>query len=265
MYKSGLYQIGAGITQLGGGNNYSLLGYPVGFYTNTGLTDMNESVSRPILAVNEYLGGAPTPMYSIGSGDEPFILDDVKGGRNRDTKTSIIKKYERKNLRDKINAIKYPTLFDKDKLASATNDTLRGGDKSHMKKMKALLKDLEKHRDNKDGIDTIIKKHKSMLEGMGYKSHMKGAGFFDWVNSWLPDALGMVPVFGSVLKPVAAGVRDALYGMNETGAPQNVSIPFKTPPPLSTDIPKPTQPSVRINPYAKAGKGRGTGRIRRRT
>jgi len=201
MYKSGLYQLGAGINQIGGGNNYNLLGYPVGYYTNTGLTNMNETVSRPILSVNEYLsGGAPLPMYSIGSGEEPFILDDIQGGRKMlppNTSKSVIKKYERKNLKDKINAIKYPTLFKKDKLASKTRGTLRGGDKAHLRKMKTLLKDLEKHRDNKTGIDTIIKKHKGMLEGMGYDCSdckMAGAGIFDFLKD-IPivgDLAGMI-------------------------------------------------------------------------
>jgi hypothetical protein len=132
MYKSGLYQIGAGMHQLGGGNNYNLLGFPVGYYTNTGLTNMHESVSRPILAVNEYMsGGMNNPMYNIGYGNEPFIIDDIKkGGRKMkplNTNKGVIKKYERKNLREKINAIKYPTLFNKDKLASMTGNTLKGG------------------------------------------------------------------------------------------------------------------------------------------
>jgi hypothetical protein len=194
MYKSGLYQLGAGINQIGGGNNYNLLGYPVGYYTNTGLTDMNETVSRPLLTVNETLsGGAPLPIYSIGSGNEPFILDDIKGGRNRDIDPSIIKRYEKKNLRNKINAIKYPTLFNKDKTSSMTRGTLRGGDKAHLRKMKSLLKDLEKHRDNKTGIDTIIKKHKSMLEGMGYdcsNRDMTGAGLFDFLKG--------IPIIGDL-------------------------------------------------------------------
>lgn len=200
MYKSGLYQLGAGINQIGGGNNYNLLGYPTGFYTNTGLTNMNESVSRPILTVNEYLGGAPSPMYSIGSGEEPFILDDIQGGKKKkktlNTSKSVIKKYERKNLRDKMNALKYPSLFNKDKLASMTKGTLRGkgGDKAHLRKMKSLLKDLEKHRDNKMGVDNIIKKHKSMLEGMGYKGEMTGTGIFDFLKDIpiLGDLAGMI-------------------------------------------------------------------------
>jgi len=199
MYKSGLYQIGAGINQLGGGNNYNLLGYPTGFYTNTGLTDMNETVSRPILAVNEILsGGAPLPMYSIGSGKEPFIIDDIEGGTKRkksvNTSKSVIKKYERKNLKDKINALKYPTLFNKDKLASMTRGTLKGGDKAHLKKMKSLLKDLEKHRDDKMSIDNIIKKHKNMLQGLGYNGDMSGTGFFDFLKD-IPivgDLAGMI-------------------------------------------------------------------------
>jgi len=202
MYKSGLYQLGAGINQIGGGNNYNLLGYPVGYYTNTGLTNMNETVSRPILAVNEMLsGGAPLPMYSIGSGNEPFILDDIQGGKKKklvkslNTSKSVIKNYEKKNLRDKMNAIKYPTLFNKDKLASMTRGTLRGkgGDKAHLRKMKSLLKDLEKHRDNKTGIDTIIKKHKPMLEGMGYdcsNCDKSGAGLFDFLKG--------IPIIGDL-------------------------------------------------------------------
>jgi len=189
MYKSGLYQIGAGINQLGGGNNYNLLGYPVGFYTNTGLTDMNETVSRPILSVNEYLsGGAPLPMYNIGSGEEPFILDDIQGGK----KMRPVKKYERKN------AIKYPTLYNKDKLASMTRGTLKGGDKSHLKKMKSLLKDLEKHRDNKESIDKIIKKHKATLEGAGFK----GGNIFDWLADRIPDVASYIPIVGPIMKPI---------------------------------------------------------------
>lgn len=270
MYKSGLYQLGAGIEQLGGGNNYNLLGYPLGFFTNTGLTNMHESVSRPILSVNEYMkGGTNNPIYNIGAGDEPFIIDDIKkGGRKMipiDTNKNVIKKYERKNLRDKINAIKYPTLFNKDKLASMTGNTLKGRGEAHLKKMKTLLKDLEKHRDSEDGIDKIIKKHKSMLEGMGYKPSMKGSGFFDWVNSWLPDAAGLIPIAGPIIKPVMSGIRDALYDMNNKPQGPRPAVEYKIPPPLSTDIPKPTMQYIRKNPYAKTGNGRGTGRIKRRT
>jgi hypothetical protein len=210
MYKSGLYQIGAGINQLGGSNNYNLLGYPVGFYTNTGLTDMNETVSRPILSVNEYLsGGSPLPMYNIGSGEEPFILDDIQGGKKKrsvNTSESVIKKYERKNLRDKKNAIKYPSLYNKDKIASMTKGTLKGGDKSHLRKMKSLLKDLEKHRDNKDSIEKIIQKHKATLEGAGFK----GGNIFDWIADRIPDIASYIPIVGPIMKPILNKTLNAL-------------------------------------------------------
>lgn len=206
MYKSGLYQLGAGINQIGGGNNYNLLGYPVGYYTNTGLTNMNETVSRPILAVNEMLsGGAPLPMYSIGSGEEPFILDDIQGGKKpfykkdklasmttgtlRNTNMSAIKKYQRKNLREKINAIKYPSLFNADKTASKTRGTLISNNK-HLQKMKGLLRDLEKHKNEELSIDHIIKKYKPMLQGMGYNGNMTGAGLFDFLKG--------IPIIGDL-------------------------------------------------------------------
>jgi hypothetical protein len=209
MYKSGLYQLGAGINQLGGGNNYNLLGYPVGFYTNTGLTNMNETVSRPLLTVNEYLGGLQNPMYSIGSGNEPFIIDDVEGGRKkkpfkkdkllsftrgtlRNTNMEAIKKYQRKNLREKINAIKYPSLFMQDKTASKTKGTLISNNK-HLQKMKSLLRDLEKHKNEELSIDYIIKKYKPMLQGMGYdcsNCDMAGAGLFDFLKG--------IPIIGDL-------------------------------------------------------------------
>lgn len=209
MYKSGLYQLGAGINQIGGGNNYNLLGYPVGYYTNTGLTNMNETVSRPILTVNEYLGGAPLPMYSIGSGQEPFILDDIQGGNRKfksfkkkdkvasmtkgtltNTNMSAIKQYQRKNLREKINAIKYPSLFNRDKVASMTKGTLRNNDNKHLQKMKQLLADLEKHKNEELSIDHIIKKYKPMLQGMGYKGKMDGSGLFDFLKG--------IPIIGDL-------------------------------------------------------------------
>lgn len=208
MYKSGLYQLGAGINQLGG-SNYSLLGYPVGYYTNTGLTDMNEKVSRPILSVNQYLGGSPLPMYNIGSGQEPFILDDIQGGYKkfksfkkkdkvasmtkgtlRNTNMSAIKQYQRKNLREKMSALKYPSLFNKDKVSSMTKGTLRSNNNKHLQKMNELLADLEKHKNEEMSIDHIIKKYKPMLRGMGYKGKMSGAGFFDFLKD--------IPILGDI-------------------------------------------------------------------
>jgi len=208
MYKSGIYQLGAGINQMGGSNNYNLLGYPVGFYTNTGLTDMNETVSRPILAVNQYLGGSPLPMYSIGSGKEPFIIDDVEGGKKkkpfkkdklssftkgtlRNTNMEAIKQYQRKNLREKMNAIKYPSLFNPDKTASMTKGTLRNNNNNkHLQKMKQLLKDLERHKKDEISIDDIIKKYKPLLSGMGYNGKMTGSGIFDFLKS--------IPIIGDI-------------------------------------------------------------------
>jgi len=119
MYKSGIYQFGAGVDKgiynIGAGKNYNLMGFPVGYFSNTGLTDMAERVSRPILAINQYMGagshskkkekiklGRPKPRYPINMEKMPLVVGDLEGEGKRKTKLrDRLRKLKEKRLKGK--------------------------------------------------------------------------------------------------------------------------------------------------------------------
>lgn len=117
MYKVGR-GVNEGIYQFGAGRNYNVMGFPVGYFSNTGLTDMAETVSRPILAINQYMGsghneemkavkkkiplGRPKPRYPKDMEKMPYVVGDLEGEGKRKTKLrDRLRKLKEKRLKGK--------------------------------------------------------------------------------------------------------------------------------------------------------------------
>jgi len=219
MYKSGIYQIGAG-------HKYNLLGFPVGFYTNRGLTDMAEFVSRPLLTVNEYMSGGNTnPLYNIGYGEEEKHI------KKMEQLDKDLTKHEALHTKD-VEQIKKIIKKNKPMLEGDFNENPMDEDEeTHVKQMKKIATALLKHegldKKSKTQIKAILKKYKGLkykpvVEGGKKKSNMKGKGFLSDMFGTIGSVLGTIgkPIFDNVpaLKPFSGLLGDnSAYGLASKG------------------------------------------------
>jgi hypothetical protein len=249
MYKSGIYQIGAG-------HKYNLLGFPVGFYTNRGLTDMAEFVSRPLLTVNEYMSGGNTnPLYNIGYGEEEKHIKKMEQLDKDLTKHEALHTKDVEQIKKIIK--KYTPMLEGD----FNENPMDEDEELHLKQMKQILKALVKHegvdKKSKTQIKAILKKYKLLkyepvakggrkqirldrpkpsnrdnLEKMPYvvddiaggkkKRKLKGKGFLSDMFGTIGNVLGTIgkPIFDNVpaLKPFSGLLGDnSAYGLASRG------------------------------------------------
>jgi hypothetical protein len=102
-------------------SNYQVLSQPVGRFSNTGLSNMNEKVAYPLYQKQEEMG--------FGK----------KRKSRRNNQMDYVKKYEKKIIKQKKQHADYPDIYKApfQKMAEQTNGTLTGRGRGRPKKVKA--------------------------------------------------------------------------------------------------------------------------------